>query len=88
MTSDAVLLHRASSAQCHTAKRKSRDWAKRKKKEAKKKTKRERVTFFAPQYDLGEPLLEQFVSYMAAECAEKTSTDFIEVSGSRCHALT
>ena len=59
---------------------KTKQWDKRKSKETKRGVKRERVTFFAAQYDLDEPLLKQFVMFMTAESAEKISTDFIEVS--------
>jgi len=79
-TSNAVLLHPQSSERAGAAAAKTKRWDKRKSKETKRGVKRERVTFFAAQYELDEPLLKQFVMFMAAECADKTSTDFIEVS--------
>lgn len=84
VTSNVVLLHPQSSERVDAAATKTKQWDKRKSKEMKKGVKRERVTFFAPQYDLDEPLLKQFVMLMAAECADKTSTDFIEVSSRDC----
>jgi hypothetical protein len=80
VTSNVVLLHPQSSERANAAAAKTKRWDKRKSKETKRGVKRERVTFFAAQYDLDEPLLKQFVMFMAAECADKTSTDFIEVS--------
>src|ERR1700712_711308 len=85
-TSNVVLLHPQSSERANAAAAKTKRWDKRKSKETKRGVKRERVTFFAAQYDLDEPLLKQFVMFMAAECADKTSTDFIEVSSRYCHA--
>lgn len=79
-TSNAVLLHPQSSECADAMAAKARQWKKRKSKKTKKGVKQERVTFFAAQYDLDEPLLKQFVMFMTAESAEKISTDFIEVS--------
>jgi hypothetical protein len=81
--SNVVLLHPQSSERANALASKTKRWSKRKRKEAKKGVERERVTFLAPQYDLDEPLLKQFVLFMAAECADKTSTDFVEVSRHR-----
>jgi putative Ca2+/H+ antiporter (TMEM165/GDT1 family) len=87
VTSNAVLLHPQSSERAGAAASKTKRWDKRKSKETKRGVKRERVTFFAAQYDLDEPLLKQFVMFMAAECADKTSTDFIEVSSHDVRAI-
>jgi hypothetical protein len=84
--SNVVLLHPQSSERANALASKTKRWSKRKRKEAKKGVERERVTFLAPQYDLDEPLLKQFVLFMAAECADKTSTDFVEVSRRRTAA--
>ena len=80
---NTVLLHARSSEAAHSAASKARRWKRRKAEETKKGAKRERTTFYAAQYDLDEPLLKQFLMFMAAECAEKKSTDFVEVSESR-----
>ena len=90
---NTVLLHARSSDAAHSAASKARRWKRRKAEETKKGAKRERTTFYAAQYDLDEPLLKQFLMFMAAECAEKKSTDFVEVSHVLCrrsshHVLT
>ena len=75
--SNVVLLHPQS---LNRADKAQADWNKRKAEHTRKGVKRERVTFFAAQYDLTEPLLEQFGMYMAAAYADKTSYDFVGVS--------
>ena len=68
VASNAVLLHPQSSEHAGAAAAKTKRWQKRKSKETTKGVKRERVTFFAAQYDLEEPLLKQFVMFMAGMC--------------------
>lgn len=87
VASNAVLLHPPSSERADATAAKTKRWQKRKSKETTNGVMRERVTFFAAQYDLEEPLLKQFVMFMAAECADKTSTDFVDVSIRRCDRI-